>query len=222
MVAYFLSRWVCNELILIYITRPGYISRASVLSFSLVNAIVRSKSPNQLYSPAENKSLTRNPLPAAPLGKHCGVLQTTACALFHIAFSSTAFLFVLRVRAIFSHNKYVVTFCFILWLSVLATSATVATVRGSSPLGPTPFCYPKPTKSYISSSPITLAISDTFVFLAISWHLLANSWFCIERRPSLKDIVLGKYLPAFSRALLQDGQVYYLWVILYSLGEVLK
>lgn len=35
-----------------------------------------------------------------------------------------------------------------------------------------------------------------------------------ERKLTLKYVVLGEYLPAFSRALLQDGQVYYLCVLL--------
>lgn len=156
------------------------------------------------------KSLT--PFLAAPLGENCKVIQTACCVLYHIAFASTAFLFFLRVRAFYNRNKYVVAFFFISWLVVLggALSVTAASAGSGHPLGPTPYCYSTPAKSYISASPITLAINDTFVFLAISWRLLGNSQFTLRKKPSFKAVILGQSLPAFSRALLQDGQIYYL------------
>ncbi|RDB25753.1 hypothetical protein Hypma_006259 [Hypsizygus marmoreus] len=176
-----------------------FLSRISVLASTLVNAVIRS----------------------APLGAHCQRFQTTACVLYHIAFSSTALLFFLRVRAIFNRNVYVVAFFFVLWLAVLGGSATVATVGGSSPLGPTKYCLPKPTKMYISASPITLAVHDTLVFAAISWRILSHSWLDPNMKPALKAFVTGRYLPAFSRALLQDGQVYYLVTIVSNLIAVI-
>lgn len=130
--------------------------------------------------------------------------------MYHIAFASTAYLFFLRVRAVYNRNKYVVAVFFVLWLSVLGGALTAASTEGGHALDPTPFCYSDPIQIYISASPITLAINDTFVFFAISWRLLSDSWTDIKSKPSFKVIALGQYLPAFSRALLQDGQVYYL------------
>ncbi|KAF5381349.1 hypothetical protein D9615_008347 [Tricholomella constricta] len=165
-----------------------FLSRASVLVYIIVNVIFQTAAlPN------------------------CQVIKKTVCVLYHVAFSSTAFLFFLRVRAIFDKNKFVVAFFFVLWLGVLGGSLTVATVGNAVHLGPTKYCRATKLKPYASAAPITFAAHDTFVFLAISWRLLQNSMSDPHRSNlSLRSMVLGHSLPAFSRALLQDGQVYYL------------
>lgn len=144
----------------------------------------------------------------APL-PNCQVIQKTVCILYHIAFSSTSFLFFLRVRAIFNRNRYVVAFFFLLWLGVLGGSLTVATVGHAVHLGPTQYCSSTEFKSYISAAPITFAVNDTFVFLAISWRLLKNDWGTADCKRGFRSTISGEYLPTFSKALLQDGQVYY-------------
>ncbi|KAG6913860.1 hypothetical protein DXG01_003806 [Tephrocybe rancida] len=108
-----------------------------------------------------------------------------------------------------NHNKFVVALFGVLWLSVLGTSLTVAPAANAVHIGPTNYCSATKFRQYASSAPITFAINDTFVFVAISWRLLFNA--TRERAElGLKSMVFGEYLPAFSRALLQDGQVYYL------------
>lgn len=54
-------------------------------------------------------------------------------------------------------------------------------------------------------------VNDTFVFLAISWKLMRNAYveeFNIKGR--IRTMVLGDYMPAFSKGMLKDGQSYYL------------
>ncbi|RDB23054.1 hypothetical protein Hypma_009726 [Hypsizygus marmoreus] len=165
-----------------------FLSRASVLTYTLVNAIART----------------------APLGQHCQLTEKIQCVIYHMAFSSTALLFFLRVRAIFKENKLVVAFFFILWLSVLGTSLTIAATGGASMIGPTAYCFPRFIRPYAISSPVTFTIHDSFVFLAISWRLMTSLWGEAGRKKNVKSIIFGKYLPGFSRAILQDGQVYYL------------
>ncbi|KAG6909496.1 hypothetical protein DXG01_017218 [Tephrocybe rancida] len=162
-----------------------FLSRAGVLVYVLMNVIFQTAAlPN------------------------CQVIKKTVCVLYHVAFSSTSLLFFLRVRAVFIHNKVVVAFFAVLWLSVLGGSLTVATVGNAAHLGPTHHCSATRLKQYASAAPITFAINDTFVFLAISWQLLFNA--TRDSTQGFKSRIRGKYLPAFSRALLQDGQVYYL------------
>ncbi|RDB23091.1 hypothetical protein Hypma_009730 [Hypsizygus marmoreus] len=175
-----------------------FVSRASALIYTLLNGVFNT----------------------APLGMRCQVDEKTLCVLFHVAFSSTALLFFLRVRAVFNDNKYVIRFFFILWLAVLGGSLTVSTVGGATEIGPTHHCNPKPLKTYIIAAPITFAINDTFVFLAISWRLLMNSWDPDVKR-SFKVVAFGEYLPRFSQALLQDGQVYYLVSVTSNLVSVI-
>ncbi|KAG6872491.1 hypothetical protein C0995_009353 [Termitomyces sp. Mi166 len=140
----------------------------------------------------------------------CQVIEKTICVIYHVAFSSTSLLFFLRVRAVFNQNKAIVAFFAILWLGVLGASLAVATVGNAVHLGPTRYCINTKLKAYASAAPITFAINDTFVFLAISWRLLSNGNLGRGHESSIKSIMLGEYLPAFSRAVFQDGQVYYL------------
>ncbi|RDB22909.1 hypothetical protein Hypma_009716 [Hypsizygus marmoreus] len=167
-----------------------FLSRLSVLVYTILNTLLQT----------------------APLGKHCAKVETAFCALYHVATSSTALLFLLRARAIYNRSKYAIAFFVALWLGVLGSSLTAATMGGAVSIGPTRYCQPLPLKAYIGAAPIMFAVFDTCVFLAISWRLLMDAWPDPSKQPQpkLRGIVLGKYLPEFSRALLRDGQVYYL------------
>ncbi|KAG6914154.1 hypothetical protein DXG01_002052 [Tephrocybe rancida] len=146
----------------------------------------------------------------APLS-NCHVIRKTVCGLYHIAFSSTSLLFFLRVRAVFKQNKLVVAFFGFLWLSVLGASLTVVNTAIAVRVGPTKYCSAKNIQQYASAAPIAFAVNDTFVFVAISWRLIFNAT-RDGAKQGLKSMVRGEYLPTFSRALLKDGQVYYLYV----------
>ncbi|KAH0581337.1 hypothetical protein H2248_012429 [Termitomyces sp. 'cryptogamus'] len=173
-----------------------FLSRASVLVYVSLNVIfITAALPN------------------------CQIIEKTICVLYHITFSSTAFLFFLRVRAVFNKNKFIVMFFAALWLGVLGGSLTVATVSNGFHLGPTRYCISTEFKPYASAAPIAFTVNDTFVFFAISWRLLSSGTLRCEKL-DMKSLMLGKYLPAFSRALLQDGQVYYLVSITSNLVDV--
>ncbi|KAG6876101.1 hypothetical protein C0993_005543 [Termitomyces sp. T159_Od127] len=107
-------------------------------------------------------------------------------------------------------SRYLVAFFALLWLVVLGSSATAANVASALHIGPTNYCANPELKFYAIAAPMAFAINDTFVFLAISWRLLSGGTFGSGQKSTIKSVMLGEYLPAFSRALLQDGQVYYL------------
>ncbi|KAG6900269.1 hypothetical protein C0993_000457 [Termitomyces sp. T159_Od127] len=115
-----------------------------------------------------------------------------------------------RKKIVYNQDKYIVAFFALLWLAVLGTSITAATVASAIHLGPTSYCVNAKLKPYASAASIAFAINDTFVFLAISWQLLSSGTLGRGRKSSIISMILGDYLSAFSRALLQDGQVYYL------------
>ena len=61
----------------------------------------------------------------------------------------------------------------------------------------------------------TPLFNDTAIFFAISWRLYK----VVDVqgvRNGIKTFVVGGKLPSFSRAVLQDGQMYYLWVSCFS------
>jgi hypothetical protein len=135
-------------------------------------------------------------------------------SFYPIAVSSAAFLFFFRVRVIY-HNSRVVTGIFgVLWLAVLATSITVPVgIRGTS-VGDPPQCLAQVRHGERgSSSGITITIHDTIVFFAISYRLVANFAHAQQTRGAqLMELLSGANLPAFSKSLFTDGQMYYMCV----------
>ncbi|KAJ7863160.1 hypothetical protein B0H13DRAFT_2237146 [Mycena leptocephala] len=144
---------------------------------------------------------------------HCSVAQTMVEVCLAIAVPSTCLLFFLRARAIFNKNPYLVLFFFLLWLSVAGSAATIPTAITARNIGPTKYCLNVGVKPYAGAVGITPLIHDTTVFLAISWRLFQNSYATISTHSlggNIRTFITGEYLPQFSRALLHDGQLYYL------------
>ncbi|KAJ7882882.1 hypothetical protein B0H13DRAFT_1629275, partial [Mycena leptocephala] len=144
-----------------------------------------------------NSNVPSRPLPAlADIGwrslRHCSSLR-----------------FFLRARAIFNRNTYLVLF-FVLWLSVAASAAAIPTAVGAIKIGRTKFCLNASARSYTGAPGITQIIHDTTIFLVISWRLVQALHTDHGFRQNFRAFMTGQYLPDFSRAVLKDGQFYYL------------
>lgn len=132
---------------------------------------------------------------------------------YPLSVASTSLLFFFRIRAVFSHNNYVIFFFFCLWLTVVGGCLVVPFAVTTSNIGPTAYCINTKLASFSSAAGITAVVHDTAVLLAISYRLLQNS--CIDYNgyamgDRLKLIFSGKNLPRFSKSIFQDGQLYYL------------
>ena len=131
-----------------------------------------------------------------------------------VAFASTALLFFLRLRAIYNQNRVVVITFLVLW--ILFTAGTICSVFfvDYSELDPLPasgYCDSTANTFPVFIELIATLVYDTLVFVAISWRLCRIS--CIRPsgpQESLKLLIFGKYLPAFTKSLYLDGQIYYL------------
>ncbi|OCH89336.1 hypothetical protein OBBRIDRAFT_756712 [Obba rivulosa] len=150
----------------------------------------------------------------APAGR-CSALEKVVDIVYPIVVSSTCLLFFFRIRAVFDQSKMIVGFFFVVWLSVLGGTLTIVTAVTAINIGPTNYCLNASLKSYASAAGITPLIHDTLVFLAISFRLLMNSHVDYSRdwKRQFKAFTTGEYLPAFSRALFQDGQLYYMFTV---------
>ncbi|KAF8166292.1 hypothetical protein K438DRAFT_1984337 [Mycena galopus ATCC 62051] len=142
--------------------------------------------------------------------KDCAALQKLPMIAYAIAVSANSLLFFLRARAIFDRNRIMVAAFFVLWLTVVGTAAATPTVIFGGNIGPTPYCTTVSGKPYAGAIGITPLIHDTVVFLSISWRLLGNSSRGYGGRVNVRGFLTGEYLPRFSKAVLQDGQIYYL------------
>ncbi|KAF9457601.1 hypothetical protein BDZ94DRAFT_1240666 [Collybia nuda] len=149
----------------------------------------------------------------------CAALARIKCAVYHVTISSTALLFFLRVRAIFNQNRQITVVFLILWLAVVGGSMTAVISISGTHLGDTPYCVFADVKSYLTATAnISLALFDTSVFIAITWRLSTSH--LTDKRDAFrggKADFFGTYLPAFSKALLQDGQKYYMVAMVANL-----
>ncbi|KAJ7288813.1 hypothetical protein C8J57DRAFT_1166515 [Mycena rebaudengoi] len=133
-------------------------------------------------------------------------------SFYPIAVSSAAFLFFFRVRAIYNNSRVATVIFGVLWLAVLATSITVPVSGRGTSIGNPPQCVTLARHGARGgSSGITITIHDTIVFFAISYRLVANFAHGQQTRGTqLKELLSGASLPAFSKSLFTDGQMYYM------------
>ncbi|KAJ7883270.1 hypothetical protein B0H13DRAFT_1629112 [Mycena leptocephala] len=147
--------------------------------------------------------------------KNCTLSAKFNEASFAIVLPANCLLFFLRGRAIFNNNRYLVAFFFLLWLGVVGGGATIPTALTAGNVGPTEYCMNIAGKSYAAYA-VTIAplIHDTVIFLAISWRLFGNSHVNHGFTGNIRAFVTGEYLPQFSKAVLKDGQLYYVITVI--------
>ena len=132
----------------------------------------------------------------------------------------TSLLFFFRTRALFNTYPWVVAFFAGLWLAVLGGClGFIVDIFRPVSMNPTsnaiPICINNNngTNPFIVASIIIPLVNDTLVFLAISWRLSRISYDSYTLKSGIRFLIFGDYLPVFSKALLQDGQAYYLLAI---------
>ena len=140
------------------------------------------------------------------------MLGRTVVIFFSTAVVLTSLLFFFRTRVVFNGNRWIVAFFASLWLAVLGGCLAFVVDVFDAP-SPTPnthaFCIKENINPFAAAATIIPLINDTLTFLAITWRLLRNSY-VHTLNSGIRLVVFGDYLPVFSKALLQDGQAYYL------------
>jgi hypothetical protein len=131
-------------------------------------------------------------------------------SFYPVTFASTALLFFFRVRAVCGATWRINGVFGFLWVGILASSMTIPFGGKAARIGPTGGCIVTRLAPYVTSSGIICAIYDSAVFLTISCRLISNNSDAQSRLSQLKAIVSNPRLPAFSKALFNDGQKYYL------------
>ncbi|KAF8181710.1 hypothetical protein K438DRAFT_1601442 [Mycena galopus ATCC 62051] len=145
--------------------------------------------------------------------EHCVLGQHLVGITLALAVPANSFIFFLRARAIYDRNPVFVAFLPISWVAVTVSSAIVPAGINGGNIGLTNYCTTVSTKPFISSVTIAPLFNDTIIFLAISWCLYRNSH--VNR--SVRTFLTGESLPHFSKAILQDGQLYYLITVACNL-----
>ena len=149
----------------------------------------------------------------AMITEHCMKFLMVGHWTYPLAVAGTALLFFLRVRAVFNRNKFVVAFFVFMWIAVLAGNLTTAWGVVGAKIGSTNYCTIIHVEPYVAFASVITLVNDTLVFLAITWNLMGHAYVNNSIRTGFRILAFGEYMPALSKALLQDGQAYYLYVL---------
>ncbi len=142
------------------------------------------------------------------------IIVTTSSS---VAFACTALLFFFRLRAVYNRNRIIVTIFFVLWLAlpILSTVLPFQTKsRFYQPISiPAEYCSSEilNVREIVFLMQLATLIYDTLVFIAISRRLWKLSYVNPSGHQERMELLfLGKHLPASTRSLYLDGQMYYL------------
>ncbi len=134
-------------------------------------------------------------------------------SFYPLAVPGSCLLFFFRAKAVYGPHRLIVILFGLLWIAVLASCITVPFGGGAINIGDTRYCLTSELKAYTGAAGIVPTVHDTVVFLAVSYKLMSHSF--VEPtgfRGNVQTFTLGTHLPAFSRALFRDGQLYYMSV----------
>ncbi|KAJ3512647.1 hypothetical protein NLJ89_g3403 [Agrocybe chaxingu] len=155
----------------------------------------------------------------------CKRLELANMSFLTICLCLDTLLFYVRVCAVYCNDTYVVIFFGLCWLVVVSTAALVPRIFADSVVHilPTKYCVELLYSSSRSLKPTSLAVMvyDVFVFFATSYRfyqLYSAEGTSIPK--GLKIAFFGASMPAFSKALLHQSQVYYLIIALWKNGSL--
>ncbi|KAF5354271.1 hypothetical protein D9756_007040 [Leucocoprinus leucothites] len=151
----------------------------------------------------------------------CHAMAISVAITIILAMTTTSFLFLQRVRALYTENSVVRLAFTLLWLAVsIVVSITVTIGVGAAHVPGTQYCHYLVVDRYTATAGFSWLFFDTLVFLAVSyWIISSHSGLNADVGPAISWVTFakGQALPKLSRAVLQGGQQYYFIVICLNL-----
>ena len=139
----------------------------------------------------------------------CSVIQKLTF-IYPVAIPSTLLLFVLRVCALYRNSKYAIAFFSSLWIGLLVSSIIMPFGTSAYKISSNGPCLVNDKNYAYDLADLPPLVHDTIIFFATSWVFLFHSHEDFTLKNGLKVLVFGKFLPALSKSILRDGQLYYL------------
>ncbi|KAJ7716391.1 hypothetical protein DFH07DRAFT_973911 [Mycena maculata] len=157
----------------------------------------------------------------------CNTAHVVFDSFFPIAVSAAAYLFFSRVRAIYGGARLVSVVFGVLMLGVFGISMTIPIAGAGNAIAVGEECLVVRIQAYSGTAGIMIMVYDTLVFLAISYRLVAN--FDMQQEKTIncnwvaraRILFSGSNLPAFSKSLFTDGQMYYLIAVIANVVTTL-
>ena len=122
----------------------------------------------------------------------------------------TPLLFLFRIKAIFRDHQFIVWFFYLLWIAVATSAVAAGFALDKTPSADSRYCICMHMSQYGASAMVVTAANDTLVFVFITMKILLDSQ--LPWTPLWKMFMTGEGLGAVSRAMLQTGQLYYMYV----------
>jgi hypothetical protein len=97
-----------------------------------------------------------------------------------------------------------------MWLAVAGAAFTAPRTLVASSIGSSNYCVGVTVKSFALVCIVIPFINDTLVLLAVTIGLGMHAHIEPNLKQGIRTVMYGDYLPAFSRAMLRDNQMYYL------------
>ena len=144
------------------------------------------------------------------------VFGKTSAVFLIVGMTSTKFLCYLRTCAVWRWNRFIVAFFSFSWLCVAAVSFATATYSTKTRQEGN-YCTVIIVEGRLIPAPFIVAvINHTLIVLAITYGVCKNTLGGdLTFRHGIK-LMLGKSLPTFSKTLLHDSQISYMYVLLPS------
>ncbi|KAJ3484788.1 hypothetical protein NLI96_g5397 [Meripilus lineatus] len=136
-----------------------------------------------------------------------------------LAIPPNAYLFVLRIQAVFYDSRIVKTFFIVMWLCSLAGSLLQPFCITFANIPLFRVCAATTTHTYCILGPIIVMTHDLLVLLSISTKLLLVSLIG-TRTGRLQSFFSGSGLPRVSKLLMRTGQQYYLVTAVVNVAMV--
>jgi hypothetical protein len=130
-----------------------------------------------------------------------------------ISLPSTSALFFFRVKGVYYDNKLVQVLFGVMWLLLVASTLTIPPAIKGAHIRTTQICMMVKVEDYEAVAAFLNALFDTLVFLAVSYRIMTSTPEGSVRTQA-GTFFRGDGLSSISRALLQGGQLYYLFVAL--------
>ncbi|KIM36345.1 hypothetical protein M413DRAFT_31763 [Hebeloma cylindrosporum] len=148
--------------------------------------------------------------PIGTLIRRCEGLELAASWMYVVCISTTSLLFLFRVRAVWNRNKYVIWFFSFMWLGVFGALFAAPQAMFATSTDSTRYCTSRRAKPFAMAFVIIPLVNDTLVFIAVTVGFVMSTHPEPTLQEGIRTVMYGDYLPAFSRAMLKDNQMYYL------------
>ena len=148
----------------------------------------------------------------------CVAFKTTSTVLLIVGMTTTKFLCYFRVCAVWRWNRFIVGFFTVSWICVAVVSGVTA-IYSTKAVQVETYCTMIIVEGRLVQAPFIVAvINHTLIVMAITYGVCKNTLGRDHWQTFGHGIMamLGKSLPTFSKTLLHDSQITYMYVLLPS------